>query len=120
MTQNLKDTKNCMTQGKRTSEQKGVLAILRFSLGAGVTPAEGSLKPTVGFKFNYVNRPLPIAISRNFTTSSCIARLRRIRSSVSGILYVQFHALIVPGRLICVLHPNKSWIGTITSFDGAA
>jgi hypothetical protein len=50
MTQNLKDTKNCMTQGKRTSEQKGVLAILRFSLGAGVTPAEGSLKPTVGFK----------------------------------------------------------------------
>jgi hypothetical protein len=38
--------------GKRTLEQNGVRAILRLIPGAGVTPAEGSLKPTVGFKFN--------------------------------------------------------------------
>ncbi len=30
---------------------------LHFSLGAGVTPAEGSVKPTVGFTFN--DHPLP-------------------------------------------------------------
>ena len=30
-------------------EQNGVLAILRLVLGAGVTPAQGSMKPTVGF-----------------------------------------------------------------------
>ena len=51
-----------MTQEKRTSEQKGGLAILRlvlftFSLGAGVTPAEGSVKPTAGFTLDEVARP---------------------------------------------------------------
>jgi hypothetical protein len=35
--------------GKRTFEQNGVLAILRLVLGAGVTPAEGSVKPIAGF-----------------------------------------------------------------------
>ena len=34
-----------------------------LSLGAGVTPAEGSVKPTAGFTFNQVNSlleaPLP-------------------------------------------------------------
>jgi hypothetical protein len=35
-----------------TREQNGVRAILRFSLGAGVTPAEGSVKPTAGFTYN--------------------------------------------------------------------
>jgi hypothetical protein len=34
---------------EETSEQNGVLAILRLILGAGVTPAEGSVKPTAGF-----------------------------------------------------------------------
>ena len=43
MTQELNDT------GKRNSEQNGVLAILRLVLGAGVTPAQGSVKPTEGF-----------------------------------------------------------------------
>ena len=38
-------------------EQKGVLAILRLLLGAGVTPAEGSVKPTAGFTFNQVIHP---------------------------------------------------------------
>ena len=47
---------------KRTSEQKGVLAILRLVLGAGVTPAEGSVKPTAGFTFNKVisSSPSPL------------------------------------------------------------
>jgi hypothetical protein len=44
---------------KRTLEQKGVLAILRLILGAGVTPAQGSLKPTAGFKLNKVISPSP-------------------------------------------------------------
>ena len=37
---------------RRTREQNGVLAILRLVLGAGVIPAEGSVKPTAGFTFN--------------------------------------------------------------------
>jgi hypothetical protein len=45
-----------MTQEKN-SEQKGVLAILRLILGAGVTPAEGSVKPTAGFTYNKVIYP---------------------------------------------------------------
>ena len=48
-----------MTQEKRTSEQKGVLAILRLVLGAGVTPAEGSVKPTAGFTLNKMIYPSP-------------------------------------------------------------
>jgi len=52
MTKKLNDT------GKRTSEQKGVLAILRLVLGAGLSPAEGSVKPTAGFTLDKV----PIAI----------------------------------------------------------
>ena len=44
--------RNVALSPKRTSEQNGVLAILRFSLGAGVTPAEGSVKPTAGFTYN--------------------------------------------------------------------
>jgi hypothetical protein len=31
-----------------------------FSLGAGVTPAEGNVKPTAGFTFNYVNYSYPL------------------------------------------------------------
>ena len=43
---------------KRTSEQKGVPPFCDFlSLGAGVTPAEGSVKPTAGFTFNRVIYP---------------------------------------------------------------
>jgi hypothetical protein len=34
---------------------------LLFSLGAGVTPAQGSVKPTVGFTFNRVNSILWMA-----------------------------------------------------------
>jgi hypothetical protein len=37
---------------KRTSEQNGVHAILRLVLGAGLSPAEGSVKPTAGFTYN--------------------------------------------------------------------
>ena len=33
---------------------KGRLVILRLVLGAGVTPADGSVKPTAGFTFNKV------------------------------------------------------------------
>jgi hypothetical protein len=45
---------------KRTCERNGVLDVSRFSfsLGAGVTPAQGSVKPTAGFTFNQV---LPFA-----------------------------------------------------------
>ena len=49
--------RNVSTSPKRTLEQKGVLAILRLILGAGVTPAEGSVKPTAGFTFNKVIYP---------------------------------------------------------------
>jgi hypothetical protein len=48
-----------MTQEKRTWEQNGVFAILRRVLGAGVTPAEGSVKPTAGFTLNKVIYPSP-------------------------------------------------------------
>jgi hypothetical protein len=51
MTQELNNT------GKRTLEQNGVLAILRLILGAGVSPAEGSVKPTAGFTLNKVIYP---------------------------------------------------------------
>jgi hypothetical protein len=34
--------------------KNGVLAILRLVLGAGVTPAEGSVKPIAGFTFDKV------------------------------------------------------------------
>src|ERR1700676_4916526 len=51
MTQEAGDT------GKGTLEQNGVLAILRLALGAGVTPAQGSVKPTVGFTLNQVIYP---------------------------------------------------------------
>jgi hypothetical protein len=33
-----------------------------FPLGAGVTPAEGSVKPTAGFTFNKVIYPSPSGI----------------------------------------------------------
>ena len=36
---------------KKTPERNGVLAISRLLLGAGVTPAEGSVKPTAGFTY---------------------------------------------------------------------
>jgi len=39
-------------KGDRIKEQKGVLAILRLVLGAGVTPAEGGVEPTAGSTFN--------------------------------------------------------------------
>ena len=38
------------------TERNGVFDISRFpSLGAGVTPAEGSVKPTAGFTYNEVS-----------------------------------------------------------------
>jgi hypothetical protein len=41
-----------------------VSALLFFalSLGAGVTPAEGSVKPIAGFTFSYVIYPSPFAL----------------------------------------------------------
>ena len=52
-----------MTREKRTRERNGVFAILRFpSLGAGLSPAEGSVKPTAGFTFNQVISPSPAAL----------------------------------------------------------
>jgi hypothetical protein len=35
-----------------TEQSSALRATLRLTLGAGVTPAQGSLKPTVGFIFN--------------------------------------------------------------------
>src|SRR5579872_685872 len=54
-------TQDRRRQGQRTSEQKGVLAVFRFSfsLGAGVTPAAGSVKPTAGFTFDQVPPTAP-------------------------------------------------------------
>jgi hypothetical protein len=46
MTQELNDTK------KKNLREKGRLAILRLIPGAGVTPAQGSVKPRAGFTFN--------------------------------------------------------------------
>ena len=44
-------------------EQSSALrATLRLTLGAGVTPAEGSVKPTAGFTFNQVISPSPTAL----------------------------------------------------------
>src|SRR5579862_3309935 len=53
----------CRPNGRRTSA-KGVLDISRFSMGAGVTPAEGSVKPTAGFTFNKV-RSLAFDVGRD-------------------------------------------------------
>ena len=38
-----------MTKEKEPKSKKGVLAILRLVLGAGLSPAEGSVEPTAGF-----------------------------------------------------------------------
>jgi hypothetical protein len=48
----------------RTSEPKWrprhfAISTFHFSLGAGVTPAEGSVKPTAGFTLNKVISPSP-------------------------------------------------------------
>jgi hypothetical protein len=43
---------------KENFEQKGVPAILRLSLGAGLSPAEGGVEPTAGSTFNqWIGRP---------------------------------------------------------------
>ena len=45
-------------------EQSSALrATLRLLLRAGVTPAEGSVKPTAGFTFNKVISPSPFALN---------------------------------------------------------
>ena len=67
--------RNVSTSPKRTLEQNGVLAILRLILGAGVTPAEGSVKPTAGFTFNKVIYPsLLIPHAARLTMRSPAAR----------------------------------------------
>ena len=38
---------------RSTLEDPTVLAILRLVLGAGVTPAQGSVKPTAGFAYDF-------------------------------------------------------------------
>jgi len=58
MTQELNDT------GKEPESEmaSSTFRDFFFSLGAGVTPAEGSVKPTAGFTFNYVIYPSPFAL----------------------------------------------------------
>jgi hypothetical protein len=56
------DTKKKATE-KGTFEQKGVLAILRFAPGAGVTSAQGGAEPTVGSAFNKVISPSSFALN---------------------------------------------------------
>ena len=56
MTQGRNDT------GKKNLRAKGrprhfAISTFHFSLGAGVTPAEGSVKPTAGFTLDEVARP---------------------------------------------------------------
>jgi hypothetical protein len=56
----LRDGRVLICGGTATGEVGGVLSSAKprifsfFSLGAGVTPAQGSVKPTVGFTFNKV------------------------------------------------------------------
>jgi hypothetical protein len=57
MTQEARDDTKVRRQRKKPVSKKGVVAILRLVLGAGVTPAEGSVKPTAGFTFNDVILP---------------------------------------------------------------
>jgi hypothetical protein len=48
-------------------------SIIKKSLGAGVTPAEGSVKPTAGFTFNKVICPSPY-IDAYTASISAVAR----------------------------------------------
>ena len=66
---------------KRPSEQNGVLAILRLTLGAGVTPAQGSVKPTEGFTFNEVIYPSPSRSIANCVASDAIIASTSSRES---------------------------------------
>jgi hypothetical protein len=52
------DTRRRMTQEKNLRAKRASSPFCDFfSLGAGVTPAEGSVKPTVGFTLNQVIYP---------------------------------------------------------------
>src|SRR5579863_5861193 len=65
-------------------EQNGVLAILRFPPGAGVTPAQGGAEPTVGSALNKVISPSPLRrrLDRQFRISLLRQIVVQIRAQI--------------------------------------
>src|ERR1700683_5646849 len=77
----LNDTKKRTTQekepGAKWRPRHFAISTFHFSLGAGVTPAEGSLKPIAGFTFNLVDRSRRGRVSGTRTPSRRIFALAR-------------------------------------------